>query len=90
MFEVELDPASVARVRVAASPLFELVAWLAVVADRHVIRALGDPGAAARFALRDRDVSAVAASISAAATYLVNTGLPDPETASGRAQCTAG
>jgi hypothetical protein len=53
VIQVELDAATVARVRVAASPLFEAVSWLAAVATgtRHPV--FGDPGAAARFALRE-------------------------------------
>jgi DNA-binding transcriptional ArsR family regulator len=80
MIKVELDPGSVARVRVAASPIFEVVTWLAVAASgtRHPI--FGDPGASARFALRDRDVAATAAMISAGprCCYLPDFLIPAP------------
>jgi DNA-binding transcriptional ArsR family regulator len=87
MIEVEFDPASVARVRVALSPVFEAVAWLAVVAagERHPL--LGDPGAAARFALRDADVAATAAMIRAttARRFIPDFLTPNPKRAT-RAQ----
>lgn len=67
MITLELDPASVARVRVAPSPLFEVATWLAasVTGARHPL--FGDPGAAARYALRDREVAVTAAMVSAGA-----------------------
>jgi DNA-binding transcriptional ArsR family regulator len=57
---VQLDAASVARIRIAPSPVFELVNWLLLTLQhrRHWVH--GDPGAAARFALRDQDVRATA------------------------------
>jgi DNA-binding transcriptional ArsR family regulator len=80
MISVQFDAASVARVRVAASPVFELVAWLGVVATgaRHPI--LGDPGPAARNALRDDDVAATAMIITstAACHYLPDFLTPKP------------
>lgn len=80
MIRVELDPASVARVRVAASPVFEVVTWLAVAASgtRHPV--FGDPGPSARYALRDRDVAATAAMISAGprCCYLPDFLIPAP------------
>jgi DNA-binding transcriptional ArsR family regulator len=67
MIRVEFDAASLARVRVAASPVFEVVSWLEVVASgaRHPI--FGEPSPRAREALRDDDVAATAAILSAAA-----------------------
>jgi DNA-binding transcriptional ArsR family regulator len=86
MIRVELDPASVARVRVAASPVFEVVTWLAVTAcgTRHPV--FGDPGASARFALRDRDVAATAAMIAAGprCCYLPDFLIPSPRRSSQR------
>ena len=88
MIIVEFDAASVARVRVAASPVFEVVSWLGVVASgaRHPI--LGDPGAAARNALRDQNVAVTATIISdtTAWHYLPHFLTPKP----GRAQLGSG
>ncbi len=80
MIRVDLDAASVARVRVTPSPIFEVVSWLAVLATgtRHPI--LGDSGSAARFALRYRPVAAVAALVAACSTqrYLPDLLTPKP------------
>jgi DNA-binding transcriptional ArsR family regulator len=67
VIEIDLDPASVARVRVAASPVIEVIEWLTFTAIgvRHPV--FGDPGAAARFALRDRSVARAAALLAAGA-----------------------
>jgi DNA-binding transcriptional ArsR family regulator len=60
---VRPDAGTLARIRLAPSPAVEVVSWirLAAVGGRHP--AFGDSGAAARFALRDRDVSLVARAI---------------------------
>ncbi len=54
-----LDAASLGRVRFAPSPVFEALSWLRLTAagQRHPV--FGDPGASARFALRDPDVALV-------------------------------
>jgi DNA-binding transcriptional ArsR family regulator len=67
VIEVQLDAASVARIRVCASPAFEVVEWLGLAAlgTRHPV--LGDPGPSARFALRDRDVATTAAIVASTA-----------------------
>ena len=61
MMRAQLDAASVAQIRVAPSPVLEAVMWLGLTAAgaRHPV--YGDPGPAARFALRDPDVAAAAA-----------------------------
>jgi DNA-binding transcriptional ArsR family regulator len=83
MIRVDLDAASVARVRVTPSPIFEVVSWLAVLAvgARHPV--LGDSGAAARFALRYRPVAAAAALVAAcsAQRYLPDVLTPKPASA---------
>jgi DNA-binding transcriptional ArsR family regulator len=55
------DAESVARVRLAVSPVTEVSAWLGLTATggRHVV--FGDPGAGARSALSHRDTALVAA-----------------------------
>lgn len=62
---IELDTATVARTRVAASPAFEVASWLALAATGGRHRDLGDVGSAARFALRDSDVAAAATVLAA-------------------------
>ncbi|WP_424184379.1 ArsR/SmtB family transcription factor [Actinokineospora sp. G85] len=60
MYTVRLGPAAVGRVRLAPSPAVEALALLRLAAGgkRHPV--FGDPGAAARFALRDPDVRMIA------------------------------
>ncbi|MFD9911024.1 hypothetical protein [Streptomyces sp. NPDC059063] len=60
MIHAHLDAESLGRVRLAPSPALEAVGWLryAVTGGRHPV--FGDPGAAARWALRDPDVALVA------------------------------
>jgi DNA-binding transcriptional ArsR family regulator len=55
------DADSLARVRLAVSPVAEVTAWLGLTAigGRHAV--FGDPGAAARSALADKDAALVAA-----------------------------
>jgi DNA-binding transcriptional ArsR family regulator len=83
MIRIQFDAASVARVRVAASPVFEVVAWLGVVASGVEHPILGDPGPAARNALRDDDVAATATIISytTACHYLPDFLTPKPGSA---------
>jgi DNA-binding transcriptional ArsR family regulator len=80
MIRVDLDAASVARVRVTPSPIFEVVSWLAVLATgaRHPV--LGDSGPAARFALRYRPVAAAATLVAtcSAQRYLPDLLTPKP------------
>lgn len=60
MIEVRFDASSIARVRLAGSPVYEAVSWLAITRAGQSHPLLGDPGAAARFALRDRCVATAA------------------------------
>jgi DNA-binding transcriptional ArsR family regulator len=61
VIEVRFDASSVARFRLAGSPVYEAVSWLAITRAGQSHPLLGDPGAAARFALRDRCVATAAA-----------------------------
>lgn len=61
MIRAQLDAETLSRVRWAASPVYEAVGWLALAASGRRHPHLGDPGAAARFALRDRRVATTAA-----------------------------
>lgn len=60
MISAQLDAATLSRVRLALSPAHEVVMWLRLAAtgQRHPL--FGDPGAAARWALRHPDVALVA------------------------------
>lgn len=60
MIGVELDAASVARIRFASSPVYESAAWLAWTAAKVRHPLWGDPGPAARFAMRDPTVARTA------------------------------
>jgi DNA-binding transcriptional ArsR family regulator len=63
VIEVRFDASSIARVRFAGSPVYEAVSWLAITRAGQAHPLLGDPGAAARFALRDRCVATAAAMV---------------------------
>lgn len=60
MLVIALDADSLSKIRLAPSPIAEVLSWLHLTASggRHLI--FGDPGPAARFALRDRDVALLA------------------------------
>ncbi|MFI6273387.1 winged helix-turn-helix domain-containing protein [Micromonospora zamorensis] len=60
MIVIALDADAVSKIRLAPSPIVEVLSWLHLTArgGRHPI--FGDPGPAARFALRDRDVALLA------------------------------
>jgi DNA-binding transcriptional ArsR family regulator len=60
VIDVRLDASSLAQVRLSFSPAFEAIAWLRLAANGHRHAVHGDPGPAARLALRDRDVALVA------------------------------
>ncbi|MPZ63308.1 MAG: helix-turn-helix domain-containing protein [Propionibacteriales bacterium] len=60
MIVVDVDSASLARLRLTPSPAQELVSWLRLTASRRRHPLYGDPGAAARSALFDRDVALTA------------------------------
>jgi DNA-binding transcriptional ArsR family regulator len=62
---VDVDGASLARLRMRPSPAHELVWWLRLVAHRRRHPTFGDPGASARSALFDADVALVAAALPA-------------------------
>lgn len=91
MIDVALDTASVARIRLACSPVYETTAWLAWAASGRRHPLWGDPGAPARFALRDRAVAATAALLSGTvrAGYVPDflTPKPDQSTPHGGGAC---
>lgn len=60
MIVVDVDSASLARLRLTPSPAQELVSWLRLTASGRRHPLYGDPGAAARSALFDRDVALTA------------------------------
>ncbi|WP_030681431.1 ArsR/SmtB family transcription factor [Streptomyces sp. NRRL B-1347] len=80
MIHAHLDAESVGRVRFAPSPANEAVWWLryAVTGGRHPV--FGDPGAAARWALRRPDVRLVAQclSVPGGPTYMPDLLTPKP------------
>jgi DNA-binding transcriptional ArsR family regulator len=73
-----LDAATLAGVRLAPSPAMEAMAWLelTVTGGRHPL--FGDPGAAARFALRDPDVAMIAKTFPAVRGYVPDLFTPQP------------
>ncbi|WP_190135267.1 ArsR/SmtB family transcription factor [Streptomyces longispororuber] len=80
MIHAHLDAESVGRIRLAVSPALEAVWWLryAVTGGRHPV--FGDPGAAARWALRHPDVRLVAQclSVPGGPTYMPDLLTPKP------------
>jgi len=60
-----LDAATLGRVRLAPSPTFEVLAWLKLVASGRRHPVFGDPGASARFAMREPDVALLGEVVSA-------------------------
>lgn len=61
MILVDVDSASLARVRLAPSPAYELVGWMMLAAQGRRHPVFGDPGPAARNALRAPSAALVAA-----------------------------
>lgn len=61
MIAVELDGPTLARTRVALSPLADTLSWMRLCAAGRRDGVFGDPGAVARSALAHRDVALVAA-----------------------------
>ncbi|MGH8774202.1 MAG: winged helix-turn-helix domain-containing protein [Jiangellaceae bacterium] len=79
MIVATLDAASLGRVRLAPSPAFEALSWLKLAAGRRRHPVFGDPGASARFALRDPDVALLAALVpSGAVGYMPDLLTPKP------------
>ncbi|WP_460515113.1 ArsR/SmtB family transcription factor [Flindersiella endophytica] len=60
MIVVDVDSASLARLRLAPSPAYELAGWLLLAAQGRRHPVYGDPGPAARAALRRADTQLVA------------------------------
>lgn len=81
MIMVDLDTASLARVRIAPSPVYEVTCWLAWAAAgrRHPI--WGDPGAMARSALGEPAVAVAAALVRGSLTgqYVPDFLTPKPD-----------
>lgn len=61
MIVVDVDSASLAKVRLTPSPAYELLGWLMLAAQGRRHPVFGDPGPAARTALRDPRTALVAA-----------------------------
>ncbi|WP_245572539.1 ArsR/SmtB family transcription factor [Actinokineospora enzanensis] len=78
---MHLDSAALARVRLAVSPVCEALAWLQVTVYGRTHPIFGDPGAAARFALKDRDVRLVAGTLPTPTGNLLDLLTPTPPSA---------
>lgn len=78
MVSVMVGGEGIARLRMAASPAVETLAWLWLTARGARHREFGDPGPAARFALRDRDVALLGKAVRAAARYSPDLLTPSP------------
>ncbi|MGI5182603.1 helix-turn-helix domain-containing protein [Dactylosporangium sp. CA-152071] len=78
MISVSVGGPGLAYVRLTPSPVAETLEWLRLAAcgERH--REFGDPGAAARFALRDRDVALVGAVLRTYRHYVPDLLMPSP------------
>lgn len=68
-----------ARLRLAPSPVAETLDWLRLTARGERHRELGDPGPAARFALRDRDVALLGRVVAASSRYTPDLLTPGPK-----------
>jgi DNA-binding transcriptional ArsR family regulator len=60
VIRAQLDAMTVSRIRWSPSPALEAVSWMAQAASGRPHPLWGDPGPAARMALRDRDVAVTA------------------------------
>ncbi|MFL6141027.1 MAG: DUF5937 family protein [Labedaea sp.] len=78
MIRAHLDAASLARIRLSASPASEAVSWLRLTANGQKHAVFGDPGPAARFALRDPDVALLAKTLPPGARYVPDLLTPKP------------
>ncbi len=79
MILVDVDSASLARVRLTPSPAYELVGWLMLAAQGRRHPVFGDPGPAARTALRDPRTALIAAILpSAGRGYIPDLLTPQP------------
>jgi DNA-binding transcriptional ArsR family regulator len=75
---VTVNAAGVARLRLAASPVLETLSWLRLAARGERHREFGDPGPAARFALRDPDVALLAKLLRVAYKFTPDLLTPSP------------
>ena len=75
-----MDAASLAKVRLAPSPVLETTSWLQLTADgsRHPL--FGDPGPNARLALRHPDVALIASAVTLSSSYTPDLLTPQPPT----------
>ncbi len=81
MIEVTLGAATVGRVRLAASPAFDTIAWLGLCSEGRADPVFGSPDATARQALTDADVAMLAAVLPAGGHgYLPDFLTPKPGT----------
>lgn len=83
MIAIDLDAASLSRIRLAMSPIFELASWLSLTAAGRSHPILGDLGAVGRDALGHPDVRMLAEIVGGYPAYLPDFLTPKP--AAGRA-----
>ncbi|MEV4516894.1 helix-turn-helix domain-containing protein [Dactylosporangium sp. NPDC049525] len=76
---VSIGVEGLARLRLAPSPAVEALEWLRLTARGERHRELGDPGPAARFALRDRDVALLGKVVRASSSYTPDLLSPGPK-----------
>ncbi|MGH3864161.1 hypothetical protein [Actinokineospora sp.] len=79
MIVARFDVETLAGVRLSASPAIEAMTWLRLAAQGGSHPVFGDPGAAARFALRDPDVALVAATLANPGKGMPDLLTPKPE-----------
>lgn len=79
---MHLDAPSLARLRLAVSPASEAAAWLQLTATGRTHSVFGDPGPAARFALRDPDVALLASVLATRHDYMPDLLTPKPSVGS--------
>lgn len=79
MIVAHFDIETLSGVRLSASPAIEAMTWLRLAAHGGCHPVFGDPGAAARFALRDPDVAMVAATLGDPSNGLPDLLTPKPD-----------
>ena len=75
---MHLDTATLAKIRLAVSPAVEATEWLRLAANGRRHPVFGDPGAAARFALRDPDVALLGRLLTRKTPYTPDLFTPKP------------
>lgn len=80
MIVAHFDLASLANLRLSPSPAAEVLSLLELAASDRAHPVFGDPGASARFALRDPDVAMIGSLVAKGWRYLPDLLLPQPGT----------